>query len=222
LHFTERVIEPSETGYENGKPQHLFGIPRGTGHQHLPGWDKYAHYLDKDVSPLLGMLTRTQFEVLWLEMVKGNGTFLEPGQLRNSQLYCSRKAQADSLQAMATLRGFAVSSYERETDNGVPMYCLTIRDEQWIDFRPGRMVEAKEPLVIEESAIISPERVWCVNNRLGTLVTRRRGKVAILGNCIPTRYKAGTDLDAMAGDVSIMELDIQPHAVTEFAMLSVT
>lgn len=36
---------------------------------------------------------------------------------------------------------------------------------------------------IQPSAFSENEVVWCVKNRLGTLVTRRNGKVAILGNC---------------------------------------
>lgn len=48
------------------------------------------------------------------------------------------------------------------------------------------------------------------------------GRAWLLWDCIPTRYKAGFDLDAASGEVSIMELDLQPHAVTEFALLSVT
>lgn len=221
LHFTERVLKP--TGYANGKPLHQFGVPRGTGRRGLAGWDRYAPYLDKDVSPLLHQMTRAQFEVFWTEMVKGDGTFRRPGELRNSQLYCSRKSQSDALQWMATVRGFAVSVYERDTANGHRMYCLTLRDEQWMDLRAGRMMKNQDQLELEPaSPMIVDERVWCVNNRLGTLVTRRGGHVMIMGNCIPTRYKAGTDLDAMSGEVSIMELDIQPHAITEFALLSVS
>jgi phage tail-like protein len=48
------------------------------------------------------------------------------------------------------------------------------------------------------------------------------GRAWLLWDCIPTRYKAGSDLDAASGEVSIMELDLQPHAVTEFALLSVS
>jgi len=44
------------------------------------------------------------------------------------------------------------------------------------------------------------------------------GKAWLLWNCIPTRYKAGSDLDAMSGEVSIAELDIQPEAVSEFTL----
>ena len=46
------------------------------------------------------------------------------------------------------------------------------------------------------------------------------GKAWLLWGCLPTRYKAGTDFDALSGDVSIAELDIQPEAFTEFSLLS--
>jgi phage tail-like protein len=48
------------------------------------------------------------------------------------------------------------------------------------------------------------------------------GRAWLLWDCIPTRYKAGSDLDAMSGDVSIMEIDLQMSAFTEFAILSVS
>jgi len=48
------------------------------------------------------------------------------------------------------------------------------------------------------------------------------GRAWLLWDAIPVRYKAGTDLDGTSGEVSIMELDIAIHAVTEFALLSVT
>lgn len=46
------------------------------------------------------------------------------------------------------------------------------------------------------------------------------GKAWLLWDCIPTRYKPGSDFDAMGGEVSIAELEIQPWAVTEFTLLS--
>lgn len=47
------------------------------------------------------------------------------------------------------------------------------------------------------------------------------GRAWLLFDCIPTRYKAGSDLDGTSGEVSIMELDVQPASVVEFALLSV-
>ena len=45
------------------------------------------------------------------------------------------------------------------------------------------------------------------------------GKAWILWSCIPTRYRAGSGFDAMSGDVSIAELDIQPDAMVEITLL---
>lgn len=39
------------------------------------------------------------------------------------------------------------------------------------------------------------ERVWCVENPLGTLVTRRGGKVAVMGNCLGRMIRIGSEHD---------------------------
>lgn len=46
------------------------------------------------------------------------------------------------------------------------------------------------------------------------------GKAFLMWDCVPTRYKAGTDFDAMSGEVSIAELEIQPWAFQEISLLS--
>ena len=54
----------------------------------------------------------------------------------------------------------------------------------------------------------------------GTALTfyRPMGKGWLLWNCVPTRFRAGSDLDATSGDVSMMELEIQPQYFTEFSL----
>lgn len=49
-------------------------------------------------------------------------------------------------------------------------------------------------------------------------VIRGFGKGYILWDCVPIRYKSGTDLDGSSGEVSIAELDIQPLYFTEFSL----
>lgn len=49
-------------------------------------------------------------------------------------------------------------------------------------------------------------------------VIRGFGKGYILWDCVPTRYKSGTDLDGSSGEISIAELDIQPLYFTEFSL----
>jgi len=51
-------------------------------------------------------------------------------------------------------------------------------------FRMARYVEKKSYTRSRLSASeYQPEYVWCVSNELGTVITRRNGKVVIVGNC---------------------------------------
>lgn len=43
-------------------------------------------------------------------------------------------------------------------------------------------------------------------------------KAWILRRCLPTRWKAASDFDAMSGDVSIAELAVQPHRIEELSV----
>lgn len=51
-----------------------------------------------------------------------------------------------------------------------------------------------------------------------SLVERIPGRAWILKDCIPTRYKSGSDFDASSGAVSIQELEIQPEYVHELTI----
>lgn len=48
-----------------------------------------------------------------------------------------------------------------------------------------------------------------------SLIERVPGRVWMLYNCVPTRYKAGSDFDATSSDVSIQELEVQPEHIVE-------
>lgn len=52
----------------------------------------------------------------------------------------------------------------------------------------------------------------------GPTIVRIPGRVWILGDCIPTRYKPGSDFDAKSGDVSIAELEFAPSYVNELSL----
>ena len=76
------------------------------------------------------------------------------------------------------------------------------------------------------------ERVWCVENRLGSLVIRRRGKVSVVGNCVgrvlrPAQGKdrallidlvGGVHQHGLADDERIWSLDGEPHRLADRAM----
>lgn len=44
------------------------------------------------------------------------------------------------------------------------------------------------------------------------------GRAWVLWNCLPIRYKTGSDFDAKSAEVSLMELEIQPYAIKEFVL----
>lgn len=51
-----------------------------------------------------------------------------------------------------------------------------------------------------------------------SVAVRLPARAWLLHGCLPTRYKAGSDFDATSGDVSIMELEIQPESFTEISL----
>lgn len=40
----------------------------------------------------------------------------------------------------------------------------------------------------------------------------------LLHNCLPVRYRSGNDFDAASGQVSLMELEVQPEMIEEFSL----
>lgn len=157
-----------------------FRIPRRFIEHILP-------YMDKRNPPaLLHDMTREQFKILWSSMMDGNGSCST--ETKAGYLVTMHEKQADAFTHMAAVRGFATMFGHYYTKNNVKMYNMRIRDEKWMQFyqvdkRGARftMTPAKDD-----------ELVWCVTNRLGTLITRRNGRVIVLGNC------PGTDLTIMA------------------------
>ena len=88
------------------------------------------------------------------------------------------------------------------------------RDIVLIHFLPWSV---QRQLAAETGAIgIGPE--------LGTtsLAERTPGRAWLLHGCLPTRYKAGSDFDASASNVSIAELEISPEPLDEITLATVS
>jgi hypothetical protein len=210
--FTERV-RTSPTAFPNAKPLHLFVIPRGLRGKR--GWDSLAPYLDKDVVPSLHAMTEAQFRIFWSELLKGDGESLDSPS--GGLLWCDRAQQADAYTMMATLRGMAAGYSTRLTAKGHLMFRVSVRDARSVTSDPQHPKAMKPRL--EPAA--PDEQVWCVTNANGTLVTRRQGRIAILGNCTPQhRVKANgvatrvddPRLSIMAGcSVPYLERHTEPH-----------
>jgi len=187
LDYAERIVERREGTYANPKPLHTFRIPKGThsGSLKRNGWSRYSLYLDKAVAPALHAMTRHQFFVFWQELLKGDG------EQRDSQisgwLWCGDKAQADAYTHMAVVRGLAASCHAEITSLGKTVYRVSVREKQWMTSDP---VDSRASRIALEAATPG-EIVWCVRNQNSTLVTRRNGKIVILGNCNTVTHIVG-------------------------------
>jgi hypothetical protein len=178
LDYVEEVRESRKGTFDNAKPLHYFRIPKGTGKGSLKrhGWIKYQDYLDKNVSPLLHQMTRQQFLIFWEELLKGDG---EQSSNKSGWLWCCEKSQVDAYTHMAIVRGLSASYHEETTKTGKIVYRVSVRNTQWITSDPNDSRASKVELEKPEL----DEKVWCIRNQNSTLVTRRNGKIVILGNC---------------------------------------
>lgn len=167
--YRTRVRPPAKNSYKSTKPSVEFSIEKGQGWSHL------SRFFVKDVCSDLHQMTRRQFKIFWESLLDGDGS--RQGN-RSGTLTCARKTQVDAYMQMAVLRGFAVMHGNYRSDNDVLIYSLRVRDEKWLRMVPKDQRGAKFTLKAPKNGV-----VWCVQNSMGTLITRRRGKVVILGNC---------------------------------------
>ncbi len=197
--FGYRVYRHRRSGRQAGYPDGLqfvvpYGKPRGTN-RGLEGWSRLADYLNRPILESLADASRAQLRVLLAAMNLGDGVKRTAisWQARTTTLCLGEhKFLADQLQALCIRRGFRcnISSARQRTSwhKGDPkaQYLLHIREQTeatvgGATLRPSRLVRRRSR--IEETASRPDEWVWCLRTRLGTLVTRRNGKVAIVGNC---------------------------------------
>ncbi|HEY7023164.1 MAG TPA: DEAD/DEAH box helicase family protein [Ktedonobacterales bacterium] len=187
LDYREEYLQPGATAYPNSKPHYRFNVPKGTHSGSLArnGWYAYRDYLDKNVAPALHNMTRRQFQLFWEELLKGDGE--QSGGNKAGWLWCCSKEQVDAYTHMAVVRGFSASFHEEITSAGKTVYRVSVRDAQWITSRPSDPRASRIRLEAPEPG----ETVWCISNRNGTLVTRRHGKIAIIGNCTSVTVVVG-------------------------------
>lgn len=161
----------------------------------LHGWNKYDGYIlgCKTWSELYEDFNEHQFDVFLEAIYMADGAHFTPvGYKKETLCICGgiHKNYCDRLQSLALRRGYRakVSTYINSYGNEAYtlyfkkiMYatiagtnakdgCIYISKKEYRRARP----------VIEES---KGEKIWCVKNEIGTIVTRRNGKILIMGNC---------------------------------------
>ena len=154
------------------------GKPRGRD-KHLSGWGRLDGFISKDMSTNLFDMTEQQFDIMVEAIHMGDGC-KQSGQnwtRRSYHIVSGNALFAERLQIMATLRGYR-ANISVGTFNKNPVYYIHLKKQAFVNI--GSTHDGR-PQWIKEN--YSPEECWCVETELGTLVTRRNGKVAIVGNC---------------------------------------
>jgi hypothetical protein len=174
---------PATTTFGHGfQTLHRFvisrGAPRGRD-KHLRGWGALELWLSKAFAPALTRLSVRQFAILLEAMHLGDGA-KQSGQRwtrRSFHISTGSRDFADRVQALAVVRGWACN-VATHSYNKAPLYVLHLK-RQTSRAIGGASAKDRETLQMHAPT----GRLWCVENEVGTLITRRRGKVLVTGNC---------------------------------------
>lgn len=169
-----------------GKPK--FGNELKAPYEFVVGTTGYRHllpYLDKDMAPALMQMSKSQFIIFLSGLWDGDGAKklgvdYTP---RSLEICSSRPMLMDRLQALCAINGMTANV---RTENGAsrstPIHLITITDKDWRSCG-GYSAKGKGGRPQIEVKPATNEMVWCVESESGTIVTRRRGKVTVMGNC---------------------------------------
>lgn len=156
---------------------YTWSIPHGTGFgsQQREGVYRIEPFLTKKLIEPHWRLSTSQFESLLYGFWLGNGNHGRDGNGTNKNSYrvCSaNKPLLDALQALACCHGFRTRIYYNGTT-----WVMSYR-------KTDHHCTSKAGATLEPETQWAPERVWCVSVPTGFIVTRRRGAVTIVGNCL--------------------------------------
>ena len=154
------------------------GKPRGRD-KHKRGWGALESYISKEFAERLYGLDRRQFAILLEAMHLADG-HKQPKNAdwtqRSYHITKGNKRFIDRLQIACILNGYRANVSTRTKGRKSPIYTIHIKDQNYCQVgstRDTRATWTSEPH--------SNESCWCVSNRLGTIITRRNGKVTIMG-----------------------------------------
>lgn len=160
----------------------------------LTGWSRYEEYVSgcKRWSEAFERLDEHQFDVFIDTICQADGSHRKTLDYDEGSLTVScgiHKEYAGRLQSLAVRRGYRANLYTYTNANGNDAFTLHLK-KQGHSTIPGcnvsdGTVDGKKPYRRSRPTVETGccEDVWCVRNEVGTIVTRRNGKVLVMGNC---------------------------------------
>lgn len=179
-----------------------YGKPRGRD-KDKRGWAYLEKYISKDVSPELFKMSRHQFEVLLETSDHADGRKMDLAKLdytpKTVSIVKGNKTFIDRMQALGVLHGYRSNYSVYTNDRKNPIYCLRFRDVPFIAI--GGSYDGRPFMKFEKGS--TEEECWCIETEMGTIITRRNGKVLIVGNC--QEAGRGLRLKSNGGDCLVLD-----------------
>jgi len=165
-----------------------YGTPRGT-HKDKRGWKYLDRWINRDGTkkPTVAFhdLSARQWRVFLEAFNKGDGARLESASIdwkpQTWNIYQKPGSGLhDMFQALCLTRGMRCNLSEHANSRGRGFSRLSIAPDK----RYHTINGSRPELTMREVERAPDERVWCVETSTGTIITRRNGKAAVVGNCI--------------------------------------
>jgi superfamily II DNA or RNA helicase len=153
-----------------------YGTPRGT-HKDKRGWKYLDRWVSRDrtkkPTEAFHELSARQWRIFLEAFNRGDGARQESYQKPGTGLH-------DMFQALCLTRGMRCNLSEHANSREREFSRLSIAPDK----RYHTINGSRPELTMREVERAPDERVWCVETSTGTIITRRNGKAAVVGNCI--------------------------------------
>lgn len=171
--------------YNSNFESYTYNLSTGTGFgpQKVDGLYHLIPYLIKEGTPIFKGLSRDQLWELLLGFWYADGNhFLGEKVPETLRINNTNLSLLTLLQEIAVVRGLSANlTTSKIHDNGYKtQYVLSVSKNPNRQFNYGKVKLTKEGF--------KPEKVWCVETSSGNIITRRNGKVVVMGNCTGFDY----------------------------------
>jgi superfamily II DNA or RNA helicase len=165
-----------------------YGTPRGA-HKDKRGWKYLDRWVSRDgtkkPTEAFHELSARQWRIFLEAFNKGDGARRESASIdwkpQTWSIYQKPGTGLhDMFQALCLTRGMRCNLSEHANGRGRGFSRLSIAPDK----RYHTINGSRSELTMREVERAPDERVWCVETSTGTIITRRNGKAAVVGNCI--------------------------------------
>jgi superfamily II DNA or RNA helicase len=187
IHYVKTEMKHYEGNYINGHEitqrfrRWRFSVPIN-GKDGKSGIRYLFPYLEKDLAPSLFDMSKNQLKGLILALWDGDGSKVSKCPStdwtpRSWQICSARKEFLNRLQALCAMNGMTSNVRYEHGQRKTPIGMISITDKDWRSVGGS----GKRPQILKTPS--TKEKVWCVETDCGNIVTRRKGKVTVMGNC---------------------------------------